>query len=157
MFCSHKSLTFAYLNLDKYSHWYEALLENSDARPERGRVTINVKQTRASVLVLNNKRLCFSVFHAEISNIHQDDDLLSELESDEPDVENGVYHGKGRRRMDTGERSSEPGIGDGDENRPVSLHGLGNWLERVFDGQITKVPISSWPPLTTAPLQRNLA
>ena len=123
MVSSSRTLAFAYLDLEKYFHWYVQLLLESGLIGSH--TDVQKKQCLGTVLVLNNFKRSFFLFHSNTTEkISKRNDYYGlSSGSDESDVES-VLHRKRRNR-------SSSQLSSSNQDNDFSLDGLSMWLERL--------------------------
>ncbi|GAU96581.1 hypothetical protein RvY_08009 [Ramazzottius varieornatus] len=142
-----RTLAFAYVDLDKYFHWYLHLLR--EAGLVGPSVDIKKKPCLGTVLVLNNFKRCFFLFHSKATRrLNKKENYYGfsdSSDSGDSDVESqNLTNRKRRQSQNVGFLQTSADS----RNSEVSLDGLSTWLERVFDGQGTKLTVDQWPELT---------
>ncbi|XP_046965238.1 dnaJ homolog subfamily C member 16 [Vanessa cardui] len=142
----NKTLVFAYLCVDRHVEWFRRVLQLSLGG---GELRVNARNCVGTVLALNPHRKYFCIYHAKHPECAKPHKRMSRmtvsLGGRAADPEAGAFIGF----------TTDPDSSDDERYDPPLLlqenllDGLGNWLDRLFEGSTHRYYVNYWPDMTT--------
>ncbi|XP_023950560.2 dnaJ homolog subfamily C member 16 [Bicyclus anynana] len=142
----NKTLTFAYLCVERNVEWFRRVLQLSLGG---GELRVNARNCVGTVLALNPHRKYFCIYHAKHPECTKPHKRMSRmtvsLGGRAADPEAGAFIGF----------TTDPDSSDEDHYDPPLLlqenllDGLENWLDRLFEGSTHRYYVNYWPDMTT--------
>ncbi|CAH0718729.1 unnamed protein product, partial [Brenthis ino] len=142
----NKTLTFAYLCVERNVAWFQRVLQLSLGG---GELRVNARNCVGTVLALNPHRKYFCIYHAKHPECAKPHKRMSRmtvsLGGRAADPEAGAFIGF----------TTDPDSSDDDRYEPPLLlqenllDGLENWLDRLFEGSTHRYYVNYWPDMTS--------